>query len=197
MISLIPKRLRELEELDRSREVAHLRRKEWPKDFPVEQALWQVPQATGSVLQRLVEKKQPETILELGTSAGYSTLLMLAVAPKAHIHTVEFSPQRGALATQSFEQTKTTQQVTQYRERIAPVLDRWNIPLDFVFIDANKPEYKSIFLRLIPFLKKDAIVMVDNMLDDREKTDPLLMYVKKHHTYDFLAIDNGVLIIYL
>lgn len=189
-------RLRFLEALDESVQVKHLPRSQWPPDLIKNKILlWQVPRTTGELLYYLVKEKQPKTILELGTSAGYSALWMKKACPQARLHTVEFSEYRFNLAKESFAKAQVT--IIQYQSKIEPVLRNWSEPLDFVFIDADKLAYLENFKLLEPHLTKGAIVVVDNMLDSREKTDNLLVYARSKYRVDLLPVDNGLVVIYL
>lgn len=194
----LQQRLAELERMDESIYFKHLPRKAWPKELIKNKVLlWQVPRTTGTLLAKLVAKTRPKCILELGTSAGYSGLWMLEAYEGAILHTIEFSPYRFALAQESFLCAGMSKRVIQYNAKIREVLASWEKKIDFLFIDADKLSYLEYFQKLEPFLRENAVVVVDNMLDSREKTDNLLTYVRKSGKYavDVLPIDNGLVVI--
>lgn len=194
----IKERIAHLENLDASLEFKHIPRKKWPKNTDKDNViLWQIPQTTAKLLAKLVSYYQPRTILELGTSGGYSALWMLQACETSHVHTIEFSRYRFDIAKESFEQTGLTHRVTQYNDKISVVLNKWKLPVDFVFIDAAKKHYLDNFKKIKPFLTKNAVIVVDNMLDDRSKTDSMLHYARKYYSCDLLPYTNGLLIITL
>lgn len=195
----LDKRLTELEGMDESIHFKHRPRREWKKEeIQNKILLWQVPRHTGKILHALVSRVKPKTILELGTSGGYSGLWMLKAAPKATLHTIEWSPYRLEIAKESFAQAEVAHQVVHYNDKIRNILPTWTEMVDFVFIDADKMSYLENFKSIEKFLNPGAIVVVDNMLDSREKTDNLLEYVRKQrYASDLLPFDNGILIVYL
>ena len=196
MISKLDARLRELEMMDESVAIKHLPRSKWPKDAITNKILlWQVPRSTGKFLHLLAKITQPKIILELGTSGGYSGLWMLR-STQAHLHTIEFSEYRYGIAKESFQKAGVANRVTQYQGKIKPVLESWNRQLDFVFIDADKPAYLENFLLIAPHLKKGGIVVVDNILDSLEKTQPFVDAVQANDEFssDILELDNGLLL---
>lgn len=196
MTKLIDSRLRELEVMDESVKFKHLPRSKWPKDLIKNKVLlWQVPKSTGKLLHILTKIKQPDLILELGTSGGYSALWMLR-SSNAHIHTIEFSDYRFNIAKESFEKAAVTDRVTQHHGKIRSVLETWDKKLDFVLIDADKMSYLEYFQTLEKHLNKGAIVVVDNILDSLEKTQSLVDYLKENNDFssEVLDMDNGLLI---
>lgn len=61
-----------------------------------------IPPAVGRMLFRLVDFCKPETILELGTSLGISTLYLRGAALRAQIVTIEGSPEIAMQAQTNF-----------------------------------------------------------------------------------------------
>ena len=58
----------------------------------------------GRLLYRLVKYFAPETLLELGTSLGISTIYMASAAPTANFTTIENCATTAAIATESLKQ---------------------------------------------------------------------------------------------
>src|SRR5207342_3196778 len=59
--------------------------------------------------------------------------------------------------------------------RIGPALDtlkKLKGPFDFVFIDADKPNYLNYYERCLPLVRKGGIIAVDNTLWSGWVTDP-------------------------
>ncbi len=197
-MSRLAKRKKYLETVDESVKFKHLHRRDWP-DISGKILLWQLPRTSAEFLASLVRKKQPNVILELGTSGGYSGLWMLEAAENAHLHTIEYSPYRFKIAKETFQEAGVQDRVTQYQEKIEVVLADWSQSVDFVFIDAGKQFYLDHFKRVEPHLKAKAIIVIDNMLDSREKTDNLWEYVKHHpdYSWEMFEEDNGMLVVYL
>ena len=195
------KRITELENLDSSRELSLIPRKEWTAEMKEKTCLWQVPKTTANLLYKLVTEKKPSLVLELGTSGGYSSLwiakALFDTNTTSTIHTIEFSPKRAIIAKETFCQVECTN-IIQHIGKIHSFIQPWQYGLiDFLFIDADKPSYLTHFKMLEPYLASDALIVVDNMLDDLEKVKSFKDYVTANYKTELFEIDNGVLVIFL
>jgi predicted O-methyltransferase YrrM len=128
--------------------------------------LLSVGRATGQLLNILAREAKPRTILEVGTSYGYSTV-WLADAARAigakvitlEIHPTKFQQARAALSRAGLAD------VVEFclgdaRESI-PALPG---PFDFVLLDLWKDLYVPCFELFYPKLSAGAFVLADNML---------------------------------
>ena len=79
---LINQRLCELEQLDQSIDIRDTLKRHW-KIKEKKTLLWQIKPETAKKIYNLVKQNKPKTILELGTSAGYSALIMAKANPNA------------------------------------------------------------------------------------------------------------------
>ncbi len=101
-----------------------------------------IPAEVGRQLFRLVHFCKPQTILELGTSLGISTLYLASGALHAQVFTVEGSPAIAAVAQQHFKMLKKENIISQQGEfqAILPdILQNLN-KLDFLFLDGDHQE---------------------------------------------------------
>lgn len=93
----------------------------------------------SQLLFRLVQYYRPETLIELGTSLGLSSLYMAKGNPKARLYTIEGCPQTAAVAAQHFQQLQQENieaLVGNFDVQLPQVLQQ--LPhLDFVFFDGN------------------------------------------------------------
>jgi len=197
-LALVKKRLHKLESLDKSVLVKHLPRKQWPEEYSKGKNLfWQVPRTSAQFLFTLVLFLKPKTILELGTSAAYSALWIASAMPSdAQFHSIEFSDYRFAFAKESFAECDLNKSVHLHQGKFAAILDDWTMPIDFLFIDADKPAYLENFKRLEKFFKKGSYIVADNILDNPEKMKSFVKYVQTNSefTSTILHMDNGLLV---
>jgi predicted O-methyltransferase YrrM len=192
--NLINKRLKELRSLDASEKIRNLPRREWNSRNEI--LLWQIKPRTEKKIFNLARKHKPKIILELGTSAGFSTLILRKAVPEALIHTVECVPYRLALAKESFFKTKT-KNVVLHEDKILNVLRNWSLKgVDFVFLDADKEHYELYIKLILPFLSKNAVIVADNILDNPSKTKKFIdfMMALKNFKTKIFKLDNGVLV---
>src|SRR5437868_12707000 len=125
----------------------------------------QVDVIEGRFLQMLVRLSGAKKILELGMFTGYSTLMMAEALPDdGHLITCEIDPKAEAIARRYFAESPDGHKIT---IRMGPALDTiktLNGPLDIVFIDADKPNYKNYYGACLPFLKPGGLIVADNVL---------------------------------
>lgn len=190
------KRVEELESMDESVKVKHLHRRDWPEHMIKNKNLfWQVPRSTAELIHALTLEKNPKLILELGTSAGYSTIWFSHGAPEATIHTIEFSEYRIDIAKETFKKTQADN-IILHEGKIEEIIKDWKEKIDLLFIDANKESYFSNFKTLEPFLNDKALVIADNILDNPPKVQDFVDYMKENSDFSstVMDIDNGLLL---
>lgn len=95
--------------------------------------------ALAQLLFRLVNHFQPQTIFDLGTCLGTTTLYLAHAHQKAALYTFEGDPTLAATAQQRFEKYKLTHIIPvigNLDETLDATLEKIN-RLDFAFFDAN------------------------------------------------------------
>lgn len=175
-----------------------------------EVALWSVPRSTGEFLKFMVELTNPKTILELGCSAGYSTLFLAKAAQKVagHVYTTEILPEKIMLAKKHFEKAGLERQITLFERDIVEVLKEWDQSkkLDLIFMDADKEKYLQYLEMILPLLSVEGLIIVDNAgkvrmsdgrLLDSEHIQKFVKEVQSNAMLNsvFLDFDNGVLLL--
>ncbi len=160
--------------------------------------LWSIPRPSAEILKILVLARRPKVILELGTSAGYSTMWLAAAARLigGRVYTIELAKPKIEMAKKYFAKAKVTEVITQLEGKISQVLGKWSRKVDFVFLDADKPNYLSYIKQFEPHLTKGAVIVADNATDFKEDMKDYLKYVTtspKYHSY-LLDIDHGLMI---
>jgi predicted O-methyltransferase YrrM len=118
-------------------------------------------------LLRLV---QPETVLEIGTAVGFSSILMSrSLSASASITTIEKVPQRIRAAKDNFSRYDKTGQITLLEGDAADVLEELaagGSQYDFIFMDAAKGQYMNFLPNLLKMLPENGILLTDNVLQD-------------------------------
>lgn len=128
----------------------------------------QVSALEGALLRFLVQMQRPQTLLELGTFMGYSTLWMASgVCKGAVLHTIEADAEHIEMASGHIAASPYAEQVRMHHGKALEVLPQLlpQLPLvDMVFIDAVKSEYSEYLDLLEPYLSPGALVVGDNTL---------------------------------
>jgi caffeoyl-CoA O-methyltransferase len=110
------------------------------------------------------------TILELGTLAGYSGIWLARGLPvNGRLITIEFNPMHAEFAQREFNDAgvgNQVQVVTGAALTVLPGLAKRFGPasLDLVFIDAVKTEYNDYFRLIKPLLRPGGLLLADNAL---------------------------------
>jgi predicted O-methyltransferase YrrM len=154
---------------------------------------------TGIFLNTLAKSAQSKTILELGTSYGYSTI-WLAEAAKANggrVITLENNAEKVAFARQKIQEAGLSD-VVEFRVGDAlKTLAQSTEMFDFVLVDIWKELYVPCFDLFFPKLNKGAWVLGDNMIYPPHSRPEALAYqnrVREIKAFDsvLLPIGSGI-----
>ena len=119
----------------------------------------------GALLQVLVRLMGARRCIEIGTFTGYSALAVaLALPPGGKIVCCDVSEEWTAIARRYWKKAGVARKISL---RIAPALETLaglKGPFDFVFIDADKPNYWAYFERCVKLLRRGGLIAIDNTL---------------------------------
>jgi predicted O-methyltransferase YrrM len=119
----------------------------------------------GKFLEMVSCMVRPKRILEIGTFTGYSALcLAKGLEPGGVLHTIELRPGDAATAQQFFDQSDFKQQLILHIGDAQDIIGGLDETWDLVFIDADKISYTNYFNRVLPKLRKNGFILVDNVL---------------------------------
>lgn len=122
-------------------------------------------QVQGAFLSIISTLLQPKKILEVGTFTGYSALcLAKGLQADGELHTIELREEDAATAKAFFNKSDKKNQIKLHigdAQKIIPTLqEMW----DIAFIDADKPGYIGYYELILPFIKKNGLIIADNVL---------------------------------
>lgn len=142
---------------------------------PHMQRLRQIPPETGKFVALLAAGAPEGPMIEIGTSAGYSTL-WLALAAETfgrRVITFEVLPQKVELAREAFHlagvENSVELMVGDARKHLTEFEE-----IAFCFLDAEKEAYGEIYDMVIPRLVKGGILVADNAINHREALQSML-----------------------
>ncbi len=100
----------------------------------------------GKLLFRLAKHFQPETIIELGTSLGISTMYQSVAVPQSKIITIEGCEKTAQIAQENFNQLKlkNIELITGNFDNVLPGILKNINKLDYVFFDGNHTKEATI-----------------------------------------------------
>lgn len=103
-----------------------------------------VPYAHGDVLTSLVAATHAQTILEVGTGIGYSTVCLALGNPNSQIHTIDKNPLHIELAHKYFSDFGIEKQITTYTDTAENTLPTFSQKFDLIFYDGFVPQIKFV-----------------------------------------------------
>lgn len=134
---------------------------------------WIVGPQAGQFLHDLVLKEQPQAIVEIGTSVGYSAIWMgsaLKEIGQGKMWTIESHEERFVKAEKNIEEAGLKDWVVQIKGHAPEVFEKLNslpLEIDLAFIDATKHETPLYIEALRPRLKKGGWLLIDNVQSHR------------------------------
>ena len=119
----------------------------------------------GRFLELLVFASGARRVLELGTYSGYSALSMAAgLPPDGRIDTCEVDPTHAEVARRYIAQSPYADRITVHLGPALETIARLEGEFDFVFIDADKVNYRNYYDAVLPRLSPRGLIVVDNTL---------------------------------
>lgn len=117
------------------------------------------------LFKQILAIKKPRTFLEIGTAIAYSALVAASVLnEKVIVETIEKSKDNVVKAKRYIEKSEFGKQVKILEGDALSILPKLKKKYDFVFLDADKEDYIDLFGMIVPIIKKNGILFVDNLL---------------------------------
>jgi len=164
---------------------------------PRMQRLRQVPPDAGRFIALLLAGSPAGALLEIGTSAGYSTLwLSLAARLRSErIVTFEILPEKAALARETFRLAGVADWVDLVEGDALEHLAQYP-RIAYCFLDAEKEIYGACYDLVVPRLAPGGWLVADNAINHRAVLQPMLDRALGDERLDAVVvpIGNGVLV---
>ncbi len=143
-------------------------------------------------LRDLIKIWKFKNILEIGTANWYSTINFALELKKTwwRITTIEFSSRTYNIALNNFQDFNVFKTIKAINWNALDIIPNLKENYDFVFIDWMKKRTKD-FLELIwKKVKKDWIIIIDDVIKFKEKMAWLWGYLEKNNIkYNIIPID--------
>jgi caffeoyl-CoA O-methyltransferase len=122
---------------------------------------------TGIFFSILLKAIKAKRILEVGTSAGFSTLWFADGMGKnrgSSLITIEMNPLKVEWAWKNFKEAGVDKMIEIKQGIALDVLHKLKGKFDFVFLDADKENIIKYFDLVLPMVRIGGIIAADNML---------------------------------
>ena len=154
--------------------------------------LRQIPPETGRFLAIMASMVPDGDFIEIGTSAGYSTLwLALAAREKNHrVTTFELLEDKIKLAGETFLVSGVNDVVELIGGDAKQSLDKYD-NISFCFLDAEKEDYERYYDIIIPRLVSGGLLIADNAINHFETLKPMIDKALGDSRVDTLVVPIG------
>jgi caffeoyl-CoA O-methyltransferase len=178
--------------LQRMQELEQIDARDRADGTPRLQRLRQIPPETGKFLALLPAGAPPGDYLEIGTSAGYSTLwIALACEMLGRtITTFELLPEKAALARLTFQAAGLQATVKLVEGDARAYLPQYH-NIAFCFLDAEKEVYLDCYEPLVHNLVPGGWLVADNAISHQATLQPLLEQALADPRLDALVLPVG------
>lgn len=162
----------------------------------------------GRFLALLISICGAKRVLEIGTFVGYSALCMAEALPeKGQLITCEYNQRYEELARNFFSQSEAGGKIKLVMGNALETIPTLNGTFDFVFLDADKINYPRYYDLLIPIIRPNGLLIIDNTFwngtvlnADDEKgraIDRLNKKIKKDKQVEqvMLTVRDGLLVV--
>jgi predicted O-methyltransferase YrrM len=153
---------------------------------------------TGRVLNILIKGAKARSILELGTSYGYSTLWLAEAARETggKVVSLELADYKAKFAREALERARLIDYVDIHVGSAVETLPHLAGPFDFVLVDLWKDLYVACLDLVYPKLARGAYVAADNMIYPEVSRADAANYQRRVRQLEFdsvlLPIGSGV-----
>lgn len=116
-------------------------------------------------INKYLNNKKVEKILEIGTAVGYSAICFTEfLTENGKIDTIEREEFRIKEAKENIKKAEVVEKIEIYEGDAVEILPNLNNKYDIIFIDAAKGKYPFFLKESLRLIKKNGIILADNIL---------------------------------
>lgn len=120
---------------------------------------------SADFIEKLILINKPDRVLEIGTAIAYSTVrIAKCLGKKSVIHSIEKSDDNIKIALENIEKSGLHKKIKLIHGDALTVMPQLKKKYDFIFLDADKEDYKRLFDYSMILLRKGGVIVVDNLL---------------------------------
>ncbi len=163
------------------------------------ETFWNIHEETGEFLNLLIVSQKHKTVLEIGTSNGYSGIWLAEALShtKGHLHTIESNlKKRFPLATENFKKSGLSKYITQILGHAPEAIPASPHKFDLAFFDATKYEHILYWNTLKNRINKGGAIIADNIISHKKDLKDFTKEIQKDKSFTtiILPLGTGLLI---
>ena len=169
------------------------------KQHGIEDQIPNISYEIGMFLNMIIKNKNIKNVLEIGTANGYSTIWMAEALKETGglITTFEISIPSYKEAQENFKNFKLDKFIDSKFESFLDT--KINKKFDLIFIDGQKNRTLDFFNKTKKLIKKDSIIIVDDVIKFKNKMPEFYKYIEKQNEFYYVIIpidvDDGIMMI--
>ena len=139
----------------------------------------------AALLQILLRSAAARDVIEIGTLAGYSAIVMARALPEqGRVRTIEFEARHAAFARSAIARSDVADRIELHEGAGMEVLPKFESnSADAAFLDADKASYPHYLDESLRIVRPGGLILVDNafafgQLFDESPTDPEASAIK-------------------
>lgn len=146
----------------------------------------------GKIISDLIQEYKPKNILEIGTLHGYSSILMggLLHDNAGKVITIEIDKGNVNIARKNIKDAALANKVNVLSGSALEIVPKLHENFDMVFLDATKEEYLKYLKLVEKNLKRNAVVVADNVGIFEKSLKDYLEYVRNSGRYKSRTIQT-------
>ena len=163
------------------------------QNLPPEQRMKALHPNSAKLLAMLVISNKARNIVEIGTSAGYSTLWLAYAASitGGKVVACEIDPTRAEQARANLVRANMADYVEILVGDARKLLRKREESIDLVFIDGDKEQYETYFDVVYKRLGVGSMVVADNVTSDENELLDYVTYVQNHPNHESVTVPLG------
>jgi len=144
-------------------------------DIRANQSYRNVAPQDGRFLRITAESMNAKSVVEIGTSTGYSGIWFGMALQKTggKLTTYEIDAQRAATARDNFKRAGMTEIITLVEGDAHNEVTKLKDPIDILFLDADKEGYIDYLTKLLPLVRPGGLIIAHNI--NPQMADPKYM----------------------
>jgi predicted O-methyltransferase YrrM len=158
---LLPSQLKYLNQFRNEDDPLIFEIEQYAKEHKVPVLNWQA----ADFMEQIIRIINPKRVLEIGTAIAYSSIRIARnLRKKAVVHTIEMSEETAEVAKEFINRSGFGDKIVIKTGNALTIMPQLQKKYDFIFLDADKEDYKRLFDYSMILLKKDGVIFIDNLL---------------------------------